>query len=82
MEAADGLSTSVQRALGEWARSNSPVSYWYNKIVASYTYDPEMIGQGSVRENLFYTVKVNFMLIKRMMLNLQHWSIGKITMPV
>ena len=55
LEAAAGLSASVQRALGEWARSNSPVSYWYNRIVTSYTYDPEMIGQGSDGENLCFT---------------------------
>ena len=39
------IPTSVQRALGEWAKTNSPVAHWYSKMsphraVSSYTRNP------------------------------------------
>ena len=38
------IPTSVHRALGEWTRTNSPVTHWYNKmsphrVATSYTKD-------------------------------------------
>ena len=44
------IPTSVQRALGEWARTNSPVTYWYNKMsphraASSYTRNPGYFDQ-------------------------------------
>ena len=40
----------MRRALGEWARTNSPVTYWYNKMsphraVGSYTNNPGYFDQ-------------------------------------